>query len=95
VTEDGVAGAGSLGQRGEEEQIRRWTEGGKYKRIMAYQSKERENGNGDEAVDKNVERTHESRREMRQQPIQAKAAKQRVDVAGARVLVDGPARSAH
>lgn len=76
MTHDGVSRTGGLRHRGEEKKIRRRSHRGEDERIASDQGEQPQNAYRDEAVDRNVQRMHETWLKVAQQPMQPQMIEQ-------------------
>ena len=95
VAEQGVARVGGFSERGKEEKVSRWTKRGKHKGAVSQQRQQRQQGDCNEAIQCHVRRPDRLRRQVRQQPTEAKAFNKREDVGCAMVRWRGWIRLLH
>jgi hypothetical protein len=80
VAEDGVARAGVLLKRSDKEQVGRWTERGKDKWTAGDNREQCQQGDGEKAIDEDVEGPDHAGRKVVEEPGQTKTAQQHGNV---------------
>ena len=86
VSQNGIARTRGFGQRGKEEEIRGWTERRKHKWAARNKGQQREQPDGDEAIDADVDGPYQAQRKVVQQPLQSQVRKEHADVLEVAVL---------
>ncbi len=80
MSEHGIARAGGFSQWSKEEEVGRRAQRGEHEGIACQQSQQGQQGYSDKAVERDVGRPDERRRQVSQQPIEAKPVDEQEDV---------------